>query len=119
MDESGRTAVADARLAYLRYGIYRAGVCGASTSRLDIPEFRHPHFSFLDVILRKALAMSQPILASSQFVPFSSGIWLSSRFLPWNPLVYCLVSAILAIAYWLVLELSFEVYLTFKRHDSL
>ena len=63
--------------------------------------------------------MSQPTLSSSQFVPFSSSIWLSSRFLPWNPLVYCLVSAILAITYWLVLELSFEVYLTFKRHDSL
>ena len=63
--------------------------------------------------------MSQPTLSDFQFVPFSSPIWLSSRFLPWNPLVFCLVAAILAIAYWLVLELSFEVYLTFKRHDSL
>jgi hypothetical protein len=63
--------------------------------------------------------MAQPTLSSSQFVPFSSDIWLSSGALPWNPLVFCLVAAILAIAYWLVLELSFEVYLTFKRHDSL
>jgi hypothetical protein len=33
--------------------------------------------------------------------------------------VFCLVAALLAIAYWLVLELSFDVYVTFKRHDSL
>ena len=63
--------------------------------------------------------MSQPALSETQFVPFSSAIWLESRFLPWNPLVYCLVAAILAIAYWLVLEITFEVYLTFKRHDVL
>src|ERR1700730_17036288 len=63
--------------------------------------------------------MSQPTLSDFQFAPFSSPIWLSSRFLPWNPLVFCLVASILAIAYWLVLELTFEVYLTFKRHDSL
>src|SRR5947209_11501398 len=63
--------------------------------------------------------MSQPALSGFEFVPFSSDIWFSSRFLPWNPLVFCLVAAILAIAYWLVLELTFEVYLTFKRHDGL
>jgi len=71
------------------------------------------------VILRQCLAMSQPTSPDVQFVPFSSHIWFSSPFLPWNPLVYCLVAAILAIAYWLVLEITFEVYLTFKRHDGL
>src|SRR2546430_9307636 len=28
-----------------------------------------------------------------QFVPFSSDIWYSCRFLPWNPLVFCLMAA--------------------------
>src|SRR5271163_4093722 len=64
MDDSGRTAVADAPLESgltikrvrraLHHDIYRAGMCGASTSRLDIAESGHPHFSFLDVILRKS-----------------------------------------------------------------
>ena len=63
--------------------------------------------------------MSQPRVSNDLFVPFSSNIWFSSRLLPWNPLVYCLVAAILAIAYWLVLELTFAVYFTFKRHDGL
>jgi hypothetical protein len=63
--------------------------------------------------------MPETIFSEGQFVPFSSEIWFSSRLLPWNPLVYCLVAAILAIAYWLVLELTFAVYLTFKRHDGL
>jgi hypothetical protein len=63
--------------------------------------------------------MSGPMVSDSQFIPFSSNIWLSSTPLPWNPLVYCLVAAISAIGYWLVLELTFEVYFTFKRHDGL
>lgn len=54
-----------------------------------------------------------------QFVPFSSDVWFSAMPIPWNPLVYCLVAAICAVGYWLVLELTFEVYLTFKRHDGL
>ena len=63
--------------------------------------------------------MSHSIQPSCQFVPFYSEIWYSSRLLPWNPLVYCLIAAILSLAYWLVVELTFEVYFTFKRHDGL
>ncbi len=63
--------------------------------------------------------MSNSIGTSCQFVPFYSEIWFSTRVLPWNPLVYCLIAAILSLAYWLVIELTFEVYFTFKRHDGL
>lgn len=58
-------------------------------------------------------------MPDSQYVPFSSEVWFSTTPLPWNPVVYCLVAAISAVGYWLVLELTFEVYLTFKRHDGL
>jgi hypothetical protein len=87
--------------------------------RPKIAEVKGLYFSILNLILRKDLAMSEAIVPHVQFVPFSSDLWFSSRLLPWNPLVYCLVAAILAIAYWLVLELTFEVYFTFKRHDGL
>ena len=63
--------------------------------------------------------MSPVVETSCQFVPFYSEIWFDVRVLPWNPLVYCLIAAILSLAYWLVIELTLEVYLTFKRHDGL
>lgn len=63
--------------------------------------------------------MSQPVAQDCQFVPFYSDIWWTSRSLPWNPFVYCIVAAILAVGYTLVLQLTFEVYLAFKRHDGL
>ena len=91
----------------------------SSTSRSNIAAVQSQCFFVLAVFLGHDLAMSQPTVSSSQFVPFSSHVWFSSRLLPWNPLVFCLVAAILAIAYWLVLELTFEVYFTFKRHDGL
>ena len=76
-------------------------------------------FSFFSVTLRQALIMPQPVAQGCHFVPFYSDIWRTSVSLPWNPFVYCIVAAILAVAYWLVLQLTFEVYLTFKRHDGL
>lgn len=63
--------------------------------------------------------MSGLVYSDGQFVPFFSEIWFSTTSLPWNPLVYCLVAAISAVGYWLVLEITFEVYLTFERHDGL
>jgi hypothetical protein len=63
--------------------------------------------------------MSQSSSSSCHFTPWSSEVWLTSKLLPCNPTVYCLIAAILAISYWLVIELTCEVYFTFKRHDSL
>jgi hypothetical protein len=64
------------------------------------------------------MTMSQSPSSTCRFTPWSSEVWLTAKFLPCNPTVYCLVAAILAISYWLVIELTCEVYFTFKRHDS-
>lgn len=65
--------------------------------------------------------MSQPRSTTCEFIPWSSQVCglppNSSPAIP--PSVYCLVTSILTISYWLVIELTCEVYLTFKRHDSL
>ncbi|KAF1981554.1 hypothetical protein K402DRAFT_306200, partial [Aulographum hederae CBS 113979] len=39
--------------------------------------------------------------------------------LPWNPTIYCLTSAFFAIALWLSLDLTAQVWFTFKKHKRL
>lgn len=60
-------------------------------------------------------------MADTNFVPLSSYNWSIGNFdfLQWNPTVYCLVASFFAVSIWLALELSVQVYCTFKRHTGL
>ena len=60
-------------------------------------------------------------MADMQFVSLSSYNWSIGNFdiLQWNPTVYCLVASFFAVSLWLALELSVQVYCTFKRHRGL
>ena len=60
-------------------------------------------------------------MADGQFVPLSSYNWSLGNFdvLQWNPTVYCLVASFFAVSLWLSLELSVQVYCTFKRRTGL
>lgn len=53
------------------------------------------------------------------YAPFSSPLWNTSELQPWNPVVYCLAASFLAIGFWLVIELTADLYFTFKRHSGL
>jgi hypothetical protein len=39
--------------------------------------------------------------------------------LAWNPTVYCLVAAFSAVPMWMTLELTFQIYATFKKYSGL
>jgi hypothetical protein len=60
-------------------------------------------------------------MADMHFVPLSSYNWSLGNFdfLQWNPTVYCLVASFFAVSLWLALELTVQVYTTFKRHTGL
>jgi len=60
-------------------------------------------------------------MADVHFVPLSSYNWSLGNFdsLQWNPTVFCLVASFFAVSLWLALELSVQVYCTFKRHTGL
>ena len=60
-------------------------------------------------------------MADGHFVPLSSYNWSLGNFdvLQWNPTVYCLVASFFAVSLWLSLELSVQVYCTFKRRRGL
>lgn len=60
-------------------------------------------------------------MANVQLVPLSSYDWSLGNFelLQWNPTVYCLVASFFAVSLWLALELSVQVYFTFRRHRGL
>jgi hypothetical protein len=58
------------------------------------------------------------------FVPLSKYDWslhpaLIPVALPWNPTVYCLITAFCAVSSWMTVELTLQVFFTFKRHKSL
>lgn len=61
------------------------------------------------------------IMADMHFVPLSSYDWSLGNFdfLQWNPTVYCLVASFFAVSLWLALELTVQVYTTFKRRTGL
>ncbi|KAJ6086215.1 hypothetical protein N7486_010496 [Penicillium sp. IBT 16267x] len=60
-------------------------------------------------------------MANVTFVPLSSYNWNVSHFktLPWNPTVYCLTASFLAVALWLSLDLTVQIFITFKKYNSL
>jgi hypothetical protein len=60
-------------------------------------------------------------MADMHFVPLSSYNWSLGNFdfLQWNPTVYCLVASFFAVSLWLALELTVQVYTTFKRRTGL
>ena len=60
-------------------------------------------------------------MADVHFVPLSSYNWSLGNFdyLQWNPTVYCLVASFFAVSLWLALELTVQVYTTFKRRTGL
>ena len=57
----------------------------------------------------------------TDFIPFRDYNWGLSALgpLPWNPTAYCLVASIFAVSFWLVAELSVQVFFTFKKHNGL
>jgi hypothetical protein len=60
-------------------------------------------------------------MADMHLVPLSSYDWSLGNFdfLQWNPTVYCLVASFFAVSLWLALELTVQVYTTFKRRTGL
>lgn len=54
------------------------------------------------------------------FLPLSEYDWSISNFgvLPWNPTVYCLIASLFAVALWLSIELSIQVWFLFKRYTA-
>jgi hypothetical protein len=64
------------------------------------------------------------IMMNCTFVPLSKYDWslhpaLIPVALPWNPTVYCLITAFCAVSFWMTVELTLQVFFTFKRHKSL
>jgi hypothetical protein len=59
--------------------------------------------------------------STTDFIPFRDYNWGLSALglLPWNPTAYCLVASIFAVSFWLVVELSVQVFFTFKKHNGL
>jgi hypothetical protein len=58
------------------------------------------------------------------FVPLSQYDWslrpaLIPVPLPWNPTAYCLIAGFCAVSLWMTVELTIQVFFTFKRHRSL
>jgi hypothetical protein len=58
------------------------------------------------------------------FVPLANYNWSLSPALipvalPWNPTAYCLISAFCSISLWMTIELTIQVFFTFKRHKGL
>jgi hypothetical protein len=39
--------------------------------------------------------------------------------LPWNPTIYCLIAAFSAVPMWMSIELTFQIFATFKRYTGL
>jgi hypothetical protein len=39
--------------------------------------------------------------------------------LPWNPTIYCFIAAFSAVPMWMSIELTFQIFATFKRHTGL
>jgi hypothetical protein len=63
-------------------------------------------------------------MSSCTFVPLSKYDWslhpaLIPVALPWNPTVYCLIAAFCGISLWMTIELTLQIFFTFKRHKSL
>jgi hypothetical protein len=58
--------------------------------------------------------------ASLPFVPLRDYNWSLSHFstLPFNPVVYTLLSSFFAISLWLVLDLLIQIHLTFKKYGG-
>jgi hypothetical protein len=54
-------------------------------------------------------------------IPLSHYDWSLAHFglLKFNPTVYCLVASFFAIAFWLVIDITAQVHLTFKRYRGL
>ena len=60
-------------------------------------------------------------MGDCHFVPLSSYNWNLGAFdlLPWNPTVYCLTAGFFAVSFWLTIDLTLQVYFTFKKHKGL
>lgn len=39
--------------------------------------------------------------------------------LPWNPTIYCIIAAFSALPMWMTIELTFQIFSTFKRYNGL
>ncbi|KAJ9611122.1 hypothetical protein H2200_004305 [Cladophialophora chaetospira] len=39
--------------------------------------------------------------------------------IPWNPTVYCLIASFCAVSLWMTIELTLQVFFTFRRHKGL
>jgi hypothetical protein len=52
--------------------------------------------------------------------PLSTYNWSLTHFgkLDYNATVYCLISAIFGIALWMVIDLTFQIHVTFKRYKG-
>src|SRR5271154_5452438 len=63
-------------------------------------------------------------MTNCTFVPLSKYDWslrpaLIPVPLPWNPTAYCLIAGFCAASLWMTVELTIQVFFTFKRHKSL
>jgi hypothetical protein len=63
-------------------------------------------------------------MSNCTFVPFSKYDWslrlaLIPVEIPWNPTAYCLITAFCSVSFWMTVELTLQVFFTFKRHKSL
>lgn len=59
-----------------------------------------------------------------EFVPLSHYDWslhpaLVASAIPWNPTVYCLIAAFCGVALWMTVELTLQIFFTFKRRKGL
>jgi len=63
-------------------------------------------------------------MTNCTFVPLSKYDWslrpaLIPLPIPWNPTAYCLIAGFCAVSLWMTVELTIQVFFTFKRHRSL
>ncbi|EXJ76115.1 uncharacterized protein A1O5_00623 [Cladophialophora psammophila CBS 110553] len=63
-------------------------------------------------------------MSACHFVPLAKYDWslhpaLEPVALPWNPTAYCLIAAFCAVSLWMTVELTLQVFFTFRRHRGL
>ncbi|KIW30356.1 uncharacterized protein PV07_06106 [Cladophialophora immunda] len=63
-------------------------------------------------------------MSACHFVPLAQYDWslhpaLEPVAIPWNPTAYCLVSGFCAVSLWMTVELTLQVFFTFRRHKGL
>ncbi|OAL27253.1 hypothetical protein AYO20_09851 [Fonsecaea nubica] len=63
-------------------------------------------------------------MSACDFVPLAQYDWslhpaLEPVAIPWNPTAYCLVAGFCAVSLWMTVELTLQVFFTFRRHKGL